>query len=109
MKKNKISLYFILISFLTFITIFFSIIQKSYFSLIKPQKLVENNILLKEFNPNLDLNILSIIESKNKNTDEHFDFSTIGIDKSLIITPTIQPTVISTVSSEILNETTPSL
>jgi hypothetical protein len=111
MKKNKLSLYFIFISFMTFLTVFFSIIQKSYFSLTKPQKLVENNVLLKEFNPNLDLSILSTIESKNKNIDESFDFSIIGLNKSSAITPipqpTIEPTIIPTVSEETLNEVTP--
>ncbi len=107
MKKSKLSLYFIFISFLTFLTIFFSIVQKSYFSLMKPQKLVENNVLLKEFNPNLDLSILSAIESKNKNTDESFDFSIIGSNKSLILTPTPQPTIAPPIPKETLNETTP--
>ena len=77
MKKSKISFYFIFISFFTLLTIFFSIVQKSYFSFITPQKLVENDTLLSDFNPNLDLTIISTIESKNKNIDESFDFSII--------------------------------
>jgi len=77
MKKNKFSSYFIIISFITFLTIFLSIVQKSYFNFTKPQELVEKNALLKDINPNLDLSIISTIEEKNKNTDENFDFSII--------------------------------
>jgi len=114
MKKNKITSYFVFISFFTFVTIFFSIVQKSYFSYKKPQTLVENNVLLKEINPNLDLSIISTIESKNKNTEEPFDFSIIKSPKLTedtiipiqvepVITPTATP--IST-PTEILDETT---
>ncbi|MDD2224648.1 MAG: hypothetical protein PHP97_00600 [Candidatus Shapirobacteria bacterium] len=91
MKKSKISLYFVFISFLTLLTIFFSIVQKSYFSFITPQKLVENDAILNSFNPNLDLTVISTIESKNKNIDESFDFSIIKSNQTLnkaISTPT---------------------
>jgi len=111
MKKNKITSYFVFISFLTFVTVFFSIVQKSYFNYIKPQTLVENNALLKEINPNLDLSIISTIESKNKNTEEPFDFSIIKVDKiedennqNFINQPTTAP--VST-SAGRLNTTTP--
>ena len=111
MKKNRITLYFIFISFLTFVTVFISIVQKSYFNFKKPQILVENNSLLKEINPNLDLSIISTIESKNKNTEEPFDFSIIKSNKkedttnqNSIIQPTVTP--IST-SAGTLNITTP--
>jgi cell shape-determining protein MreC len=100
MKKNKLSSYFIFISILTFLAVFFSIVQKSYFNFKKPQKSVENNALLKEINPNLDLSILSTIESKNKNIDENFDFSTIKTANSLTVTPVAT-------SSETLNPETP--
>lgn len=83
MKKNKISLYFVFISFLTLLTIFFSIVQKSYFSFITPQKIIENNTLLNNFNPSLDLAVISIVESKNKNIDESFDFSIIKSNQKL--------------------------
>jgi hypothetical protein len=82
MKNNKFSLYFILISFFTFITVFIFLIQKSYFNLLKPQRQVENNALLNEIDPNLDLSIISEIELKNKNIEENFDFSI------LYVTPT---------------------
>jgi len=87
MNKNKFSSYFIFISILTFLVIFISIVKKSYFNFKKPQDLVENNALLKEINPNLDLSVLSTIESKNKNIDENFDFSIIKSANSLIVTP----------------------
>ena len=75
MKKSKISFYFIFISFFTLLTIFFSIVQKSYFSYIKPQETVENNALLTNFDPNLDLTVISTIETKDKNSTDSFDFS----------------------------------
>lgn len=78
MKKTKISFYFIFISLFTLITLLFSIVEKSYFSFLKPQKILENNALLNEFNPNLDLTIFSLIEQKNRNMDNNFDYSTIG-------------------------------
>lgn len=65
-------------------------VQKSYFSFITPLKLVENNSLLNSFNPNLDLTIISTIESKNKNIDNSFDFSTIKSNQITSI-PTITP------------------
>ena len=91
MKKNKLTSYFVFVSFLTFVTIFFSIIQKSYFNFKKPQEVVKNNDLLKEINPNLDLSIISTIESKNKNIEEFFDFSIIKSTKTSTITPTPEP------------------
>jgi hypothetical protein len=100
MKKNKRSSYFVFISFLTFLTIFFSIIQKSYFSFITPQKIIENNTLLGDFNPSLDLTVISAIELKNKNIDESFDFSIIKSNQKLndlVSTPTATST--STVNS----------
>ena len=96
MKKTKISFYFVFISFFTFLTIFFSIVQKSYFSFIAPQKIIKNNTLLNDFNPNLDLTVISIIESKNKNIDESFDFSIIKSNQILdktTPTPTTTPQV----------------
>jgi len=99
MKKNKISFYFIFISLLTFLTVFFSIIQKSYFSFTTPQKSVENNTLLTNFDPNLDLTIISTIESKNKNIDESFDFSIIKSSQSVAPTPAMD-TLTATSSGE---------
>lgn len=98
MKKTKISFYFIFISFLTLLTVFFSIIQKSYFSFVTPQKLVEDNALLTDINPNLDLTVISTIESKNQNIDQSFDFSIIKVEQKktdsnpLSIETTLAPT-----------------
>jgi len=99
MNKNKISYYFIFISFFTFLTIFVSIVQKSYSSLITPQKIVADDTLLNNFNPTLDLTIISAIESKNKNTDESFDFSIIKSNQSVAPTSTIK-TLTATSSGE---------
>lgn len=99
MNKNKISSYFIFISFFTFLTVFLSIIQKSYFSFTTPQKLVTDDTLLDSFDPALDLTIVSIIESKNKNTDESFDFSIIKSNKPNTPTPATK-TLTATSSGE---------
>ena len=111
MKKNKITSYFVFISFLTLVTIFFSIVQKSYFSFRQPQTLVENNVLLKEINPKLDLSVISTIESKNENTEEPFDFSIIKSSKpteDTIIPAKIEPIITPTsTSAGTLNKTTP--
>jgi len=110
MKKSKISFYFIFISFFTLLTIFFSIVQKSYFSYVTPQKVVEDDALLSDFNPTLDLTAISIIEAKNKNTSESFDFSIIKSNQSvqatssaqitITPTPTVTEEVVSTTSAE---------
>lgn len=111
MNKNKFSSYFIFVSVLTFLVVFASIVQKSYFNFRKPQVLVENNALLKEINPKLDLSVLSAIQSKDKNIDEAFDFSIIKSGVSQTGTPTPppqQPTIIPTASpSGTLNNITP--
>lgn len=104
MTKNKFSSYFIFVSFFTLVTVFVSTVQKSYFSLIKPQKIVENNSLLKEINPNIDSSIVSTIESKNKNTDDAFDFSI--LNKPTII-PIIEPTTIPIVTPTVGNPVNP--
>lgn len=106
MKKTKISFYFIFISFFTLLTIFFSIVQKSYFSYITPQKTVENDALLNNFDPNLDLTVISTIEAKNKNINDSFDFSTINPKTTTTLTPTpiiiLNEEVISTPSAELI-------
>jgi len=104
MKKTKISLYFVSISFLTLLTIFILIVQKSYFSFITPQKLIENDALLNDFSPNLDLTVISIIESKNKNIDELFDFSIIKSNQNLNKTT---PTPTITITPQIIENQTP--
>ena len=103
------SFYFIFVSFFTFLTIFVSIVQKSYFSFINPQKIIENDTLLSDFNPNLDLTVISIIESKNKNTDEPFDFSIIKSSQTsnkVTLTPTPQITENSTSKEAVIKTET---
>ena len=91
MKKNNFSLYFIFISFLTFLTILFLIVQKSYFNFEKPQKSVQKDALLTNFNPTLDSTAISTIESKDKNIEDNFDFSILKSGKTASATPIPQP------------------
>jgi hypothetical protein len=67
--KNKLSLYFIFISIFSFITIFFSIVQKSYFNLVNPVKEIESNKLLTPIDPNLNLEVIEEIKNRPENLD----------------------------------------
>jgi len=79
MKKSNLSFYFIFISFFTFITIFFLIVQKSYTNLIGPTKLVENNALIKPIDPNLGLDIIKEIENRPDYVDNStFEFNQVA-------------------------------
>jgi len=64
MKKSKYSFYFLFVAFFTFITIFVTIVQKSYSNLMNPIKEVQKNNLLKPISPNLDLDVIQQVESK---------------------------------------------
>lgn len=76
MTKNKLSVYFIFIAIFSFLTIFSSIIQKSYFNLVNPVREVESNKSLKPIDPGLDLDIIKEIESRPENIDtEPLNFS----------------------------------
>ena len=96
MKKNKLSIYFIFVAILTVITIFFLMVQKSYFNLIKPQQSAANNALLKDISPNLDTSVLDLIESKDKNIEDNFDYSIVKSpdQKNISTTPTPSPVII---------------
>jgi len=108
MKKTKLSFYFVFISFFTFLTILFSIVQKSYFSFITPQKIIEKESLLSDFDPNLDLTVISTIEYKNKNIEEPFDFSIIKSKQALSkITPTLATPLIENPNEATIEATTP--
>jgi hypothetical protein len=107
MKKNKFSLYFVFISFFTLSTVFISLVQKSYFNLLKPQNEVKNNALLKEINPNLDLSIISEIESRDKNNEEDFDFSILDQKAKPTLIPTLAPTITPKVTPKITPKVTP--
>lgn len=69
MKKTKLSFYFIFIAFSSFITIFLTIVQKSYINLMSPIKEVESNKLLTPINPNLNVDIIQEIESRPEHID----------------------------------------
>lgn len=69
MNKKKLSIYFIFISIFSFLTIFTSIAQKSYFNLVNPVKEVDSNKLLTPINPNLDLDIIKDIEKRPENIE----------------------------------------
>lgn len=69
MIKKKLSIYFVFVAILSFLAIFMSIIQKSYFNLINPVKEVESNTLLTPINPILDTEIIEDIESRPENIE----------------------------------------
>jgi hypothetical protein len=69
MNKSKLSLYFIFISIFSFLTIFISIAQKSYFNLINPVREVNSNKLLTPIDPNLNLDIIKDIEKRPENIE----------------------------------------
>lgn len=69
MKKNKLSIYFIFISILSFLTIFSAIIQKSYFNLVNPVKEVATNKLLTPIDPNINFEIFDSIKARPENID----------------------------------------
>jgi hypothetical protein len=76
MKKSKLSAYFIFISLFSFLTIFFILVQKSYFNLVNPVKEVDSNKLLTPIDPNLDLDVIEEIKSRPENTEyESLNFS----------------------------------
>jgi len=76
MNKHKLSIYFIFISIFSFLTIFISIVQKSYFNLVNPVKEVESNKLLTPIDPNLNLDVIKDIEKRPENIEyESFNFS----------------------------------
>lgn len=103
MIKSKISFYFIFVAFFTFITIFLTVVQSSYNNLINPVKQAEDNKLLEPLDPQLDVDIILEIESRQ-------DYSQTGkeiiinsekgaktsVTPSVSITPTITNTPITT-------------
>lgn len=64
MQKNKISGYVLLFSILTFVAIFFFLVEKSYDNLMKPINSVKQSTLIKPIDPNLDISTLEIIEGR---------------------------------------------
>lgn len=66
MNKNKFSKYFIIVSVLTFLTIFFQIVQQSYNNLIKSTIEVQQNPLIRSIDPKLDIQVLDEIEKRQE-------------------------------------------
>lgn len=97
MKKNKISSYLIFISIFTAVTIFVLIIQKSYNNLIIPTKQVQTSEISKDINPNLDLNVIEEIKSKQHINPSDLPENESATSNVLIVVPT---PVISSSSSE---------
>lgn len=87
MKKTKLSLYFLVIAFFTFITIFSVIVQKSYSNLMGPIQEVKKSTLLNPINPTLDISIIQQVESR--------------IEYSSGILPSTPSVIISSPSAEI--------
>jgi hypothetical protein len=81
MNKNKFSSYFVFISLMTLIAVFFVLVQKSYSNLIKPTAEMESSVLAEPFDPNLDLEVITEIE-------QHEELS---LDEMPLIVPTNSP------------------
>lgn len=64
MQKNRLSNYVLLFSVLTFIAIFFFLVEKSYDNLMKPITSVKQSTLIKPIDPSLDISTLELIESR---------------------------------------------
>jgi hypothetical protein len=71
MNKKRLSIYFIFISIFSFLTIFTSIVQGSYFNLVNPVKEVDSNKLLIPIDPNLNLDIIENIEKRQENIEDN--------------------------------------
>jgi len=68
MNKNKLSRYFIIISVLTFLTIFVQVVQQSYNNLMKNTIEVQQSSLTRSINPKLDTQVLDEIEKRQELT-----------------------------------------
>ncbi len=90
MSKSKLSLYFIFISFFTFMAIFLTIVHASYNNLTDPVKQVEADKYLEPLSPALDSDIIQEIE-KRKDLNESESIS-VGPDLGNPVEPsTNQP------------------
>jgi len=93
MNKVKFSSYFIFISILTLITILVILVQNSYTNLVTtPKSNVESNTLLSAINPNLDLDVLTEIESRQESSN-----SGVSLESDLVVLTT--PTPVSSPSA----------
>lgn len=84
MIKNKLSIYFIFIAVFTVITIFISIVQKSYSNLIGPSQKIETDSVLKPIIPILDSSIIQEIQ----NRPDFIDNQALNIIDDTNLTPT---------------------
>lgn len=66
MKKNNISLYFLAVSFMSFVAIFFLITTKSYENLTSSINTVQSNSIGKTIDLDLKLDVINMIESREK-------------------------------------------
>lgn len=64
MNKLKISKYLMFLSMMTFLAIFFHIVETSYNKLMQPSKDLSKSDLLKPINPNLEVDVLNQIEKR---------------------------------------------
>ncbi len=62
--KKQFSRYFILVSLLTCIAVFFFVVQKSYENLISASTHQEDYSLIKTVSPNLNIQVLDQIEKR---------------------------------------------
>jgi len=100
MIKNKLSIYFIFISLFTVITIFTSIVQKSYSNLIGPSQETNADQLLNKINPNLDTSVIDDIKNRPESLDTgEFNFVPSDISPTPTTTDDLNPE--SSASSEI--------
>ena len=93
MSKIKLSKYFVFISIITFLAIFFFVVSQSYNNLMQATKENENNPLTQSISADLDINILDEIEkrqelpslsSQTSSTSSSLDISGIENDQELI-------------------------
>jgi len=64
MKKNSISPYLLVISIMTFVTLFVATVSQSYDNLINSTRISQNNSLGKTIDFNLKTDVIKIIESR---------------------------------------------
>lgn len=66
MSKIKFSKYLVLISFITLVAIFFSVVSQSYNNLIKSTEEIQQNPLMRSITPDLDIEVLDEIEKRQE-------------------------------------------
>ncbi len=66
MSKIKFSKYLVLISVFTFVTIFFSVVSKSYDNLIESTAEIETNPLIRSISPDLEIEVLDEIGKRQE-------------------------------------------